>query len=93
MKERTLNGWAVKALREALGVPATSLASDCLMSPGQLSSIETCRKPASTDAARRIVSSLERAYPTASHHRSRPVDLWLALTYPTIPATILKETA
>lgn len=83
MDERTLNGPAVKAIREALGIPATNLATDCLMSPGQLSSIETGRKPASANAARRIVAALERAYPAPTHHRSTPVDLWLALTYPT----------
>lgn len=85
MPARTLNGPAVKALREALGVPASTLAIECLMSPGQLSSIETARKPASEIATRRIVSALERHYPAASHHRSKPVDLWLALTYPTVP--------
>lgn len=84
MAARTLNGRAVKALREALGVPASTFAVDCLMSPGQLSSIETGRKPASADAMRRIVTGLERAYPAPSHHRSTPVDLWLALTYPTL---------
>lgn len=86
MDERTLNGPAVKALREALGVRATVMATECFMSPGQLSSIETGRKPASADAARRIVTALERAYPAPSHHRSKPVDLWRALTYPTLPA-------
>lgn len=90
MSERSLNGPAVKALREALAVPATGLATDCLMSPGQLSSIETGRKPASVAAARRIVAALERAYPAPTHHRSTPVDLWLALTY---PVATLKETA
>lgn len=84
MPARTLNGGAVKALREALGIPASTLAVECLMSPGQLSSIETGRKTASEAAARRIVSDLERRYPTPSHHRSKPVDLWAALTYPTI---------
>lgn len=88
MNERTLNGPAVKALREALGVQATSLAIDCLMSPGQLSSIENGRKSASADAARRIVSSLERAYPAPSHHRSTRVDLWMALTYPTLQEAV-----
>lgn len=84
MPARTLNGPAVKALREALGLPASTFAIDCLMSPGQLSSIENARKPASEAAARRIVSALERAYPPPSHHRSTPVDLWLALTYPAL---------
>lgn len=88
MQERTLNGPAVKALREALGVQAASLATDCLMSPGQLSSIETGRKSASADAARRIVSALERTYPPPSHHRSTRVDLWLALTYPTLQEAV-----
>ncbi len=84
MQERTLNGWAVKALREALALPAGTFAVDCLMSPGQLSSIENGRKPASEDATRRIVTALERAYPTtaAAHHRATPVNLWLALTVP-----------
>lgn len=86
MPARTLNGSAVKALREALGLPASTFAIECLMSPGQLSSIETGRKPASADAARRIVTALERAYPAPAHHRSKPVDLWLALTYPTMEA-------
>lgn len=84
MDARTLNGRAAKALREALGVPSGVMAIECLMSPGQLSSIENGRKPASEAAARRIVSALERRYPTPSHHRTTPVDLWLALTYPTI---------
>lgn len=84
MQARTLNGRAVKALREALNLRASTFAVDCLMSPGQLSSIETGRKPASEAAARRIVAALERAYPAASHHRSTRVDLWLALTYPTL---------
>jgi transcriptional regulator with XRE-family HTH domain len=84
MPARTLNGPAVKALREALGIPASTFAIECLMSPGQLSSIENCRKPASENAARRIVTALERAYPAPAHHRSKPVDLWLALTYPTL---------
>lgn len=83
MEPRTLNGRAAKALREALGLPASVFAIDCLMSPGQLSSIENDRKPASADAARRIVTALERAYPAPAHHRSTAVDLWLALTYPT----------
>ena len=59
------------------------------MSPGQLSSIETGRKNASADAARRIVTNLERHYPKPSHPKTSPVDLWLALTYP----TPLQETA
>ena len=83
MQERTLNGAAVKAIREALGIPAAEFAIECLMSPGQLSSIETGRKTASTEAARRILTALERKYPRASHHRSTPINLWAALTYPT----------
>lgn len=87
MQERTLNGAAVKAIREALGIPASELAIECLMSPGQLSSIETGRKGASAEATRRIITALERKYPPASHHRSTPIDLEAALTYPTIPTT------
>lgn len=82
MEERKLNGRAAKALREALGLTASTFATECLMSPGQLSSIESERKPASADATRRIVTALERHYPAPSHHRTTPVDLWLALTYP-----------
>lgn len=74
----------MKALREALGLPASTFAIDCLMSPGQLSSIEAGNKPASVDATRRVVTALERAYPAPRHHRSRAVDLWAALTYPTL---------
>lgn len=84
MQEQTLNGSAVKALREALGIPASTFAIDCLMSPGQLSSIENGRKTASATAARRVVAALERAYPAPSHPKSRPVDLWKALTYPAL---------
>lgn len=81
MEERTLNGWAVKALREALGIPAGEFATECLMSAGQLSNIETGRKQASADAARRIVTALERRMPVAARHH-RAVDLVEALTYP-----------
>ena len=83
MHEGTLNGWAVKALREALGIEAGKFASECLMSSGQLSSIETGRKSASGDAARRIVTALERHYAAAIKptHRSRPVDMKAALSY------------
>lgn len=84
MQERTLNGATVKVVREALGIPASEFATECLMSPGQLSSIETGRKHASADAARRIFTALERRYPQAGHHRSTPIDLWAALTYPTL---------
>lgn len=84
MTARTLNGPAVKALREALGLPASTFAIECLMSPGQLSNIEASRKGASEVATRRIVSALERHYPAPSHHRTSPVDLWLALTYPAL---------
>lgn len=83
MNERTLNGPAAKALREALGLPASTFAIACHMSPGQLSSIETGRKHASHDAAERIVAELARHYPKPSHPKTTPVDLWLALTYPT----------
>lgn len=85
MQERTLNGWAVKALREALGIEASKFATECLMSSGQLSSIETGRKPASEAATRQILAALERHYAALPrpHHRSRPVDMWAALTYPT----------
>lgn len=82
MQERKLNGPAVKALREALGLQASAFAIDCLMSPSQLSNIEAGRKPASREATRRIITALERAYPAPSHHRSTPVDLELAVTYP-----------
>lgn len=89
MQERTLNGPAVKALREALRLPASEFAVECLMSPGQLSSIENCRKPASADATRRIVTALEKRYPAPLHPKATRVDLTLALTYP----TPLQETA
>lgn len=83
MQERKLNGHAAKALREALGLPASEFAITCGMSPGQLSNIEADRKGASPDAARRICDALEAAMPTPAHHRSTPVDVWAAITYPT----------
>lgn len=82
MQERKLNGQAAKALREALKLPGSEFAITCGMSPGQLSNIEGGVKPASHDAARRICAALEAAWPAPSHHRSKPVDLWLAITYP-----------
>lgn len=83
MQERRLNGQAVKALREALGLPGSEFAIKCDMSPGQLSNIEGGVKSASPDAARRICTKLEAAWRPPAHHRSKPVDLWLAITYPT----------
>lgn len=83
MEERRLNGQAAKALREALKLPGSEFAIACGMSPGQLSNIEGGVKSASPDAARRICAALEAAWPAPTHHRSKPVDLWLAITYPT----------
>jgi transcriptional regulator with XRE-family HTH domain len=83
MQERRLNGQAAKAIRVALGLPGSEFAIKCGMSAGQLSNIEGGVKPASHDAARRICAQLEAAWPDPSHHRSKPVDLWVAITYPT----------
>lgn len=83
MQERRLNGHAVKALRELLGIPGGEFAIACGMSHGQLSNIESgTRKQASPDAARRICAQLEAAMPPPSHHRVQ-VDVWGAITYPT----------
>jgi transcriptional regulator with XRE-family HTH domain len=90
MDERTLNGEAAKALREALGIPASTFATNVGMSPGQLVNIEAGRKKASPDASRRIAASLQAALPAPpTARRRRAVDVWLAITYP----TALQETA
>ncbi len=84
MQQRTLNGEAAKALREALGIPVSTFATEVGMSSGQLVNIEAGRKNASPDAARRIAASLQAALPAPpTARRRREVDVWLAITYPT----------
>lgn len=84
MQERTLNGEAAKALREALGIPASTFATEVGMSAGQLVNIEAGRKKASPDAARRIAARLQEALPAPpTARRRRLVDVWVAITYPT----------
>lgn len=84
MQERRINGEAVKALREALGIPASTFATEVGMSPSQLVNIEAGRKTASVEATERIVARLQAALPAppTSRHR-RLVDVRLAITYPT----------
>ncbi|GAB3776621.1 transcriptional regulator with XRE-family HTH domain [Nocardioides ginsengisegetis] len=90
MDERSLNGAAVKALREALRLPGGEFAIKCGMSHGQLSNIEADRKPASAEAARRICAALTAAFPAPSHPRVQ-VDVWKAITNPS--PIELEETA
>lgn len=90
MHQRTLNGEAAKALREALGLQASTFAIEVGMSASQLCNIEAGIKKASPEATQRIAARLQTALPkppTARHRRE--VDVLTAITYP----TALKETA
>lgn len=81
MQKRTLNGAAVKAIREALGLAGGTFAIQCGMSHSQLSNIEAGRKTATEAAARRISERLAAAFPVPAHPRVR-IDVWQAITYP-----------
>ena len=58
MSERRINGAAVRALREAVGIKHGIFAVDCLISPGYLSNIEAGRKQPAPDVTRRIAVRL-----------------------------------
>lgn len=58
MADRKVNGAAVRALREALGVPHGILARDVEISAGYLSNIEAGRKQPTPAVARRIADRL-----------------------------------
>jgi transcriptional regulator with XRE-family HTH domain len=58
MAIRETNGAAVKAMREALGVPQGVLARDVTVSQGYLSNIEAGRKQPDPAVTRRIADRL-----------------------------------
>lgn len=58
MSRRLVNGPAVRALREAVGVKHGILAIDCDISPGYLTNIEKGIKQPSPAVARRIADRL-----------------------------------
>lgn len=58
MAQRGTNGAAVKAIREALGVPQGVLARDVIVSQGYLSNIEAGRKQPDPAVVRRIADRL-----------------------------------
>lgn len=58
MAQRETNGAAVKAIREALGVPQGILARDVIVSQGYLSNIEAGRKQPDPAVVRRIADRL-----------------------------------
>lgn len=58
MSKRQINGTAVRAMRELLGVKHGIFAIDCDISPGYLTNIESGRKQASPAVQRRIADRL-----------------------------------
>lgn len=78
---QSLNGAAVKALREALGIKGSHFAIQCHMTHGQLSNIEAGRRQASADAARRIADELQREFRQRLTDSRVEVDVWAAINY------------
>jgi transcriptional regulator with XRE-family HTH domain len=74
MALRETNGAAVKAIREALGIPQGILARDVVVSQGYLSNIEAGRKQPDPAVARRIADRL-----------GVPLD---AVTYPVVDVAV-----
>lgn len=58
MSKRQINGSAVRAMRELLGVKHGTFAIDCDITPGYLSNIEAGRKQASPAVQRAIADRL-----------------------------------
>jgi len=58
MAQRRVNGAAVRALREAVGIKHGVFAVDCDISPGYLTNIEKGRKQPAPDVARALAARL-----------------------------------
>lgn len=58
MKMRLLHGPAVRAIREALGIPHGKFAVDCDISPGYLTNVEKGRKQPSETVITAIAARL-----------------------------------
>lgn len=58
MRKRIALGKAIKAIREAKGLPGSQFATQCLMSHAHLCNIEAGRKHPPTDVVHRIAAHL-----------------------------------
>ena len=58
MRKRTVNGPAIRAIREALGIPGSIFATRCLISHAYLNNIERERKYPPTPVLQRIANEL-----------------------------------
>lgn len=79
---KLVNGAALKALREALGIKGSQFATRCFMSHGQLSNIEAGRRQCSEEVARRIAAELGREFAARLTDSRVEVDVWAAITFP-----------
>lgn len=58
MRKRYANGAAIRAIRQAVGIPVSVFAIRCLISQGYMSNIEIGRKQPTPEVLRRIAEQL-----------------------------------
>lgn len=58
MRKRTAHGAAIRAIREAVGIPVGAFAVRCLISQGYMSNIELGAKQPTPEVLRKIATEL-----------------------------------